>query len=712
MPLPKVTANLRSSAPAPNPQDLSAFAHVIGPASAGPLGVPRQINSLSDLSEFGGVGGGPGPELVAEILQEAGGPVLFTRSTTTTASVTGAVTKTDPTGAVGTAQYLGGALLPGSSDANGLQVVSKVAGVTFRIVVAGNGTALSVPALGAGVKDVVVNSATDGGGAATSTATLIAAAIAAQATVAALINATALGTGATVPGAQAQYSLDKGALLITPKVQAARIKNQVSGNSTALDATTSGSDLTIVDSTGASGLPTGTASQVKTKIEAVAGAAALVTVALVGDGTGLLGPQAAFVALQFGSTAAMSLTGTANDGYELRVQCVRAGALGATPAPTIRWAVDRLDGTAQTRNWSSETPVPVSGIVVLANGARVTGLTATFTGTLAAEDLFSASTTVPESGTTDLLTALDAALAETRFAWGFVTSPCFFDRAGAAQVHTKLQAARNAGSRFVQALLAVRNQDVANSETEVAWESAVITDFQGYVSPRGLVTMVAGPFLHASPLTLAQYKRPLVFAAAARKAAIPIHENLGRVGSGPLSRVLYLYHDESKSPALFDQRFVVALTYPQRTGSYYLAGAPTMADPNDQEDAGYTLYERVAIALGIARIASSAALTYLNDSLPGQAVADRASGSVAGALALIAASQVETRVNQAVETFVYRAKSDGKASASALPPGEKMAKVRRDNNFLNDGTINMDVKYIPLGLVRAVVINVFVTIPQ
>ena len=705
MSLPSVRTYLTSAAPAVNPQDLSAIAHVVGCCSAGTANKPAQLTTVADVQAFGY---GPGIEQAAEILATAGGPVYFTKSATTTPGTLGSVSKT-PGNPVGVAQFFGGELIIPAANVNGLEVISKAAGVTFTIVVAGNGTALTVPALGAGVKDVVVNSATDGGGAATSTASDIATAIAAQATVAALIGATALGTGAAVCGAQAVYALDKGALTITPKAQGVRVKNQVSGNSTLLDATTAASDLTIVDSTGLTGLPTGTAGQIKTKIEAVAAAAALVSVALVGDGTGLLGRAAAFAALQFGSTGAVILSGVPNDGYQLQLLVARGGALGTA---TVRWAVDYLAGTSLTPTWSSETLIPGGGVVALKNSGLDTGVTATFSGAFDPADLFTATTTRPTSGSADVLAAVDAAIAETRFNWGFLTGPDVVSKATASLIDGRCQATFAAGSRDIYALFNTRDQaEGVPGEVVADYQAALQADFLGFVAARGFVSMSAGAVLHISPYTLRQYRRPAVFAAASRKASIPIHENLGKVGSGPLRNVLHLFYDESKNPGLHDARFIVALTYPQRPGYFYFAGAPTMADPNSAVDAGYTLIERTCLGLQVSRIAQAVALDYLNDSLPGSAAADPASGAVAGAIDITSAKDIESRCGTAIETFLFAKKSDGKASASPLAPSQKHAHVRRDNNFLSDRRINIDCMFIPLGLAQSIVITTTVKIP-
>lgn len=699
MGLARIDVALRRSNVAPNPQDRSAIALVVGPSSKGVLNKPLTFTSLAQIAEL--AGDGPGAELAGAILGVAGGPVHFCPSAKSTPGASGSVTKVDPAAAVGTAQFFGGELILPSANQNGLEVIAKVAGVTLTVVVAGNNTSLSVPALGAGVKDIVVNSATDGGGVATSTATLIAAAMLAEPTVAALVAANVLGTGATVVGALAQTALDKGSLNITPKAQGVRVKFQVSGNNTALDATASGSDLTIVLATNGNGLPTSTASAVKTKIEAVAGAAALVSAALVGDGTGLAGRAAAFLALQFGSTGAMSVsTATANDSYSVTCEVLRAGTVGGATNPTFRWSADGV-------LFSGEILIPANGIVALKDSYLDTGLAVTFSGALSKGDKFTFSTTAPRSSVSDVIAAIDGALADSSRQWGFVTSPESFSKASVALLDGKLQSVWQ--SRFARGMWSAR--DIAEgvpNETRQQWADSLTNDFAGFVSGSnssteagGLVDVAAAPVLHLSPLSLRQFRRAGTFASAVRKASIPAHEDLGKTKTGPLKNILAIYSDEAVTPQLAAQRFLTTRTYDARPGAFFLTDAVTMADSSN---VAYSLVQWVGISLSIARIAKEAAFDFLRDSLQGTGAADQ--GSPAGALSTAERGQIETLMAGAITKFLFSVKSDGKQSASAYVGGEKPVEVTAANNFLEDRTVNIEVGWRPMGVAEIIKIGV------
>ena len=592
----------------------------------------------------------------------------------------------------------GGYLVPGADANGGVIYVAKASDVQVEQIVAGTNTPLTVARVG---NKVVVNVETNSGGTEVSTATEVKTAVSADVACAELVTVTATGTGAGVVAAIAATDLDP-----------IRIAYVISGASTAAAVALSGRTVTVTGGTDAASEPISTASAVLALIAASANVSAVLTAALLGDGTGLGGAQAATDLTWTTADGSVALSGTPNDVYHLQMEILRAGTVGTTPYPTFRWAVDTLAGESLTPNWSGEILIPSTGAYLIADGSLDTGITVTFSGDLALGTLFTADTSAPTSNITAVGAAIDAAIEERRFEWGFITGPDSTSRAEAVIINGKVQAAFDEGKRQVQALMSARDiGEGVPGETYDQYQTALEADFLGYVSTRGRTSICAGGVLQISPYTLRQYRRPTIWPAASRKASIPIHENFGKVGSGPLATVLYLYYDEGKNPGLFDARFICPLTYPQRPGFSYLAGSPTMADAVAPSDAGYTLYERVAIANQVARIAQIIALGYLNDSLPGLARGDAARGVVPGAIDNTAKGDIESKTGKAIQTFLFSRKSDGKASASPLPPNEQYCTVRQDNNFLNDRTIYEDVKWIPLGLAQFIIITVNTTIP-
>lgn len=700
MSLPAVRTTLLASDAPVNPQDLSSLAHVVGPCSAGPIGVPTLLAKPADLAQFGW---GPGIEMAGEIGATAGWPLLFTRSTTTTVSVLGTITKTDPAGAVGTPFTLyGGVIIPGADKDGRVFIRAKDDGVTITVVQGADGDTLLMTAVG---KAITIRTAA-AAGAITTTGTLLQAYVLPVDVALLIEQPVKYGTGASLITAMASTAL-AGKIVVTPKVQGVKLKfSTYGGNDTALSAAVANTtEITVTPGTNTDSQPTlskDSATQLKAAIDAVASALVTVTVgtgALM-SGIGAAENAAAFHNLVFGSTAALSISGTPNDGYPLQLKAVRAAAVAASPAPTIRWSAD--GGVS----WSSETVIPASGSVALKDSLLDTGLTATFTGTLAADDLWTATSTVPASSGSDLLTAYDAALA-TGYRFGFITGPDSVTRAQAALIDAKIQAKLQV--RFVKALLSAR--DIAEGvpgETEAQWISALISDYQGFVSARGLCQVVALPVQHLSPYTGRSYRRPGVFCAAARRASNPMHANIGKVRAGVLANVTAIYHDEALSPGLHDQRFITGITYPQKPGFLYLAGGPTMADPSD---VAWTLEEWVTVALSGARAAAEAAVDEVNDSLPGIAAAEKDTGAPKGALTLAAANDLQVRINQPVETLITKTKTDGKSSASPQPEGVPFVQVLRNNNYISERQVNLLFQFVPLGLNQVMSLGVSVKVP-
>ena len=172
--------------------------------------------------------------------------------------------------------------------------------------------------------------------------------------------------------------MDNGAITLTAPASGYRYK-LTTGSSQAAAASYSTLDLTIALGCDINSEPTGIASAMVTLINAITGK---VVAAPVGAGTGILGIlPSSFTALQYGSTAAMTLSGNPTDYMpSIVVQTVRGGALGTA---TIKWTIDGQVGPAPaTSTLSAETLVPASGIVALSGANFTSGLTATFTGVL------------------------------------------------------------------------------------------------------------------------------------------------------------------------------------------------------------------------------------------------------------------------------------------------------------------------------------------
>lgn len=335
---PGTTLSLTSTAAPAAVQSIANRIHCVGPGSKGPLNTPTAINKLSDLALFGF---GPGCSLAGEVyaeaisnLRETGLPVFFTRSATSTPSALGTLTKSPKSAGTALAVY-GQVRLAGADENGDLFWQAKQAGVTLTVQsgmsmahsIASKAITLTIPAATAASAVVTYWNA--------------------QAALVALADIDAFGTGASNAGTTlATVSFDNGTLTFTPLDNGYSVEILVSGTSTSLSHSFGGTGnrtLTIHLATDSDGEPTSTAAAVITQLGTdIAGK---LTAVAGGTGLGLAGAKAV-TALTFGSTAAVTTSGTPTDRYLLQVRAERGGALGSC---TIKFAVDEPNPEARTR---------------------------------------------------------------------------------------------------------------------------------------------------------------------------------------------------------------------------------------------------------------------------------------------------------------------------------------------------------------------------
>lgn len=184
-----------------------------------------------------------------------------------------------------------GATTPG--DVVYTKVVSSA--VTVTHVVAGVSTAFSVAVVGPAI---TVNSATDGGGLATSTANDVVAGIEGSVAASALVTAVAVGAGTGLVAAAGSAGFANSGVAYTPKVEGVTVRHGNPGASNAtLTVVTLGKAVTVNPVTDSNGVQTSTATQVETAVNADATASLLLTADATGSGAGVVGMQATYQAL-------------------------------------------------------------------------------------------------------------------------------------------------------------------------------------------------------------------------------------------------------------------------------------------------------------------------------------------------------------------------------------------------------------------------------
>lgn len=686
MAVPSVDITLKEGGPPPQPADLSNVAHIVGPCSAGAVAAPADITTETDLRAFGE---GPGVEMAAAALAAGANPLYLTRSATSTPGAAGTVTKTDPASAVGVSVPLYGEIRLAGADKDGNVLFQALqSGVSLTVV---SGGSVSYAVVGKAIT-LQVTATTTG---------LLLEAQALGAAAGLIAQPVHLGTGASFCGQTlAATSFDKGSISVGPLVPGVRYKTVVAGGANAaLDASASAKDVTITLGTDADGQidpSKNTGLLVAAKVAAVPAVAALLSVGQIGDGSGLIGQQASFQALTFGSSAAASISGNANNRYDVVVRCVKPGALGTA---TIQWSADSGDDE-KGGSWSTEALVPGGGVVPLRDSRLDTGLTLTLTGTLAQGDTWRFATSAPTSNATDLGTAMTAALNDrTRpFGWFGIATPV--DSALAVAINTTLATAAQAPQyEWVYAICGSRDRDLAGGETAQAWRDAVNADFNGATpvqSAFGRVWICSGAGRRFSSYGQRYYRSNPVYGAVARRASRPVHEDLGKRRTGAVAGWLLLYHDEALNASFSNNRQITMYN----RGGIYFTRTMTLADPSSR-------YSRGPVAAVMAQCA-----TILNALGSNEILDTLVANPKTGAIADEEARPIEQVLEFGLKQFLFSPKKDGKISATPPSADQKMVTVLQNYNYLATNELRIEAAVIPVGYNDAVKIGLTLQIPM
>jgi hypothetical protein len=369
------------------PADPSRVGLVIGPTAAG---TPNQIlldDSLSTIEA--NFDSGPGSEEAATALVEPGaGTVYQIKSPSSTAGTIGSVTKTAGATVGAVVDDFGSVLVPGVDFNGDVLFTGKQEGAQLAIV---NGGAEAVT-----VSGLLVTLTSKVG---TTTGTSLAALVTGNMAAAALWAPTAIGTGASLNGTTlATFTETSGRIGFQALMAGMSVQTTLAGNNTPFSvALTSGNTIIAVTlGTNAHGEPTTTALTVQSALATLASNnPGMFRSTLAGAGTGLLGALT-LTSLPFGSSGAMTVSGSPNDAYQVSVQVSLAGGLGAAG---ITVSLGNAQGLPL---YSGNYLIPSGGVLVLPD----TGLTLTFTGSFDLGDTFTFSTTAPLSTLSDIVSAL------------------------------------------------------------------------------------------------------------------------------------------------------------------------------------------------------------------------------------------------------------------------------------------------------------------
>lgn len=577
-------------------------------------------------------------------------------------------------------------------DAGNLTFTALDNGYSVEVLVAGNNTALSHSFGGVGNKTLTINLATDANGEPTSTAD----AVLTQLGTDTIGKIAVVSGGTSLAGAKAVTALVFGstASAVASGTPTDRYLLQVkAARSGALGAVTVQFTADEVNPEDRSKFGTGNASLY---FQALRSGLAVKMVQQTGISKALTHTFAGgLLTVNLGTDGAQAPSTTAS---ALRTYLALYPQLTAAfrfnfdvgDGSGIMAEADRVDLTAPSQSYSGELLVPASGIVQIKDSKLDTGVTLTFTGVLEQGDRWVVESTLPQSSAADMLTALNAVLADAVHLGGMVVFVSTLDAAGAALFDTQIQAALQ--TRQMIGVFGVRGigEGVAN-ETHDVWQNAITLAWLGFVSVRGLLSRCAGEYAHVDSYTGRVMRRPWLFGVMGRAASAPYHQDLGRTletaGSGSIKRCLGLYHDEAVTPGLGDQRFITATSAIERPGAKFITYSPSSAD---QSDTGYSLMEYPRTVLVGLRVAKLKAFDLRASMFPTITEPD-STGAPAGALTPAAAASMEEYLGKAVFDEWNRKKSDGQGSIGPLPEGVKVVEVHRTNVFSVDRTVNFTI---------------------
>lgn len=491
------------------PESPARVGLVVGPSELGIVNSIVRDDSINTvLSEFGA---GPASEEAAGALNEPNhGAVYQIKSASSVAGTVSSVTKISGA-TVGSIVNDFGDFLSLGVDFNGnVLFKAKIAGAQVQADVGGSETISTVGL----VTSIQVTSSSTG----TSLAALV------NGDAGTLVNwgVTATGTGASVcMQGWAIYDETAGRIGFQALTGSMQVRNVIAGSNTARSvALTGGTIVDLISSTNSHGEPTSTGIQFQSDLVALAIAnPGKFRSTLAGSGMGILGAKT-LTNLPFGSSGTMTVSGAPFDGYQVSVQIVTGGALGAA---SFRLSLGK-SGTSPIYGGNTYL-IPSGGIVTIAD----TGLTLTFSGTFDSGDLFSFTTTAPQSTLSDILSALTYFLSRPEMASlitiageiALVDLPAWISALGIAA--DQLENAK----KYCRILIEFAGP--TTGQTNAAWAALVTSALSAYSHPR--LSLFGGEANASSALPLPQAGRPEVVngnrTMFARALALPSGVDVG-----------------------------------------------------------------------------------------------------------------------------------------------------------------------------------------
>lgn len=416
-----------------------------------------------------------------------------------------------------------------------------------------------------------------------------------------------------------------------------------------------------------------------------------------------------FAATSNTGSSALTLAGTPQDTYYGVVKCTAACTIGST-AGQITVSLDAQRTTFLTVNIPSNY-VAGTALAITAGGVT-TGLTVAFgAGALALGDTFYFVSDEPQWSDAAVASAV-----QTLYNWNqsnpldVIVVGGSAKRNGAGTVGAQAADA-TAFDGYMTSLFNKQRYNRlicsagdaqwggASTESEATWENSLATAFANVSSLR--VGVTGGHYNCVSAISQTQFRRPLLWFAAARDSAVAIQVDLGRVLDGSLANLIlptspdtgfagspnaFIYHDETVNPGLDAARFMSAWSIARRPGLFIMNPnlmAPPGSDFNWLQH-GHTIDAACLIVYD-----------YFSGQLSNNVLVYPAGTPNAGQLLTSVSGDMLATVNSQLATQLV---TPGAASAAAcsIPPGQ---------NILATAALNVSCAITPPGYLKAIIVT-------
>ncbi len=380
------------------------------------------------------------------------------------------------------------------------------------------------------------------------------------------------------------------------------------------------------------------------------------------------------------------------DDYQVKVAITTSGTVASGTAQ-FTYSLDNgnsaLGGNGVT---SSNIIVGTSGIYVIPNS----GLVATFAGQLDSGDTYTFKTVGPTcSSLTSALTALETTyLSQARYAMvgvvqtnvsvtGWATAAATFETAATALFNSGVYVRFMSECPTVGTVFASGSSVIVDS----ADTDAVCIAARANVSAAH-VLVGAGDCLLTSPVTGLTLRRNTMWVAAGRASSVEASQNLGFVGLGGVTGVVYIFRNETATPGM-DAAGFTTLRQINGVPGFYITDAHTCSLTTSDY---YPFTNARVIDIGCTVVRANA-LPLVNSKIP-----TTTRGSFVGVITEKKAQQIEGIIGGALIVVMVDTQPQNAVAANAV--------VDREHNILADGNLIIAVAIQPFAYARTVTVYI------